>query len=137
MRGKTRKGLEEQRSGEKGSAALVAVLVVVVLLTLCGAMLSMALRSKDERGSSVDEHQALFAARSGVAHAMVQLADEDNPNRDQDIGSPDDLREFVGSGPILTDNQPLVEYFLSLPRDRDPDFSQLRKGDFSQLLAVD
>ena len=67
MRGKTRKGLEEQRSGEKGSAALVAVLVVVVLLTLCGAMLSMALRSKDERGSSVDEHQALFAARSGVA----------------------------------------------------------------------
>ena len=67
--------------------------------------LLFALRSKDERGSSVDEHQALFAARSGVAHAMVQLADEDNPNRDQDIGSPDDLREF-GGGTYWVDLQP-------------------------------
>ena len=48
---------------------------------------------------------------------------------------PEELREFVGPGPILTDDRPLVEYFLSLPRDRDPDFSKLKKGDFSQLLA--
>jgi hypothetical protein len=32
---------------------------------------------------------------------------------------PDDLGAFVGPGPIPTDDQPLVEYFLSLPRDRD------------------
>jgi len=50
---------------------------------------------------------------------------------------PDDLREFVGPGSILTDDLPLVEYFLSLPRDRDPDFSQLKKGDFSRLVVVD
>jgi spermidine synthase len=50
---------------------------------------------------------------------------------------PDELREFVGPGPILTDDRPMVEYFLSLPRDRDPDFSKLKKGDFSRLLAVD
>ena len=31
---------------------------------------------------------------------------------------PDDLRTFVGPGPLLTDDRPLVEYFLSLPRDR-------------------
>jgi len=50
---------------------------------------------------------------------------------------PEELREFVGPGPILTDDRPMVEYFLSLPRDRDPDFSKLKKGDFSRLLAVD
>ena len=50
---------------------------------------------------------------------------------------PDELREFVGEGPILTDDHPIIEYFLSLPRDRDPDFSQLKKGDFSRLVGVD
>ncbi len=49
----------------------------------------------------------------------------------------DELREFVGLGPVLTDDRPLVEYFLSLPRDRDPDFSKMKKGDFSRLLGVD
>ena len=49
---------------------------------------------------------------------------------------PDELREFVGPGPILTDDRPMVEYFLSLPRDRDPDFSKLKKGDFNRLVAV-
>ena len=32
----------------------------------------------------------------------------------------DQLRAFVGAGPVLTDDRPLVEYFMSLPRgDRD------------------
>ena len=39
---------------------------------------------------------------------------------------PDEMRAFVGEGPILTDDRPLVEYFLSLPRARDPDLSRLR-----------
>jgi spermidine synthase len=38
---------------------------------------------------------------------------------------PAELRRFVGEGPILTDDRPLVEYFLSLPRDRDMDLSGL------------
>ena len=50
------------------------------------------------------------------------------------VRRPYELRAFVGPGPILTDDQPLVEYFLSLPRDRDPDFSKMKKGDFSRLL---
>ena len=29
---------------------------------------------------------------------------------------PEELRRFVGAGPVLTDDRPLVEYFLSLPR---------------------
>ena len=50
---------------------------------------------------------------------------------------PDELREFVGPGPILTDDRPMVEYFLSLPRDRDPDFSKLKKGDFNKLVETE
>ena len=46
---------------------------------------------------------------------------------------PADLRAFVGSGPILTDNWPLVEYFLSLPRHRDIDLAPLR-GDVGPYL---
>jgi spermidine synthase len=49
---------------------------------------------------------------------------------------PDELRAFVGPGPILTDDQPLVEYFLSLPRDRDVDLSTL-KGDVHRVLVKD
>src|SRR5688500_11527507 len=41
---------------------------------------------------------------------------------------PDALRAFVGEGPILTDDQPRVEYFLSLPAN-DPliDLSPIKK----------
>ena len=34
------------------------------------------------------------------------------------------MREFVGEGPILTDDRPAIEYFLALPR-RDVDLSGL------------
>ena len=47
---------------------------------------------------------------------------------------PDELRAFVGPGPILTDDQPLVEYFLSLPRDREVDLRPL-KGDVRRIVA--
>jgi spermidine synthase len=46
---------------------------------------------------------------------------------------PDELRAFVGEGPILTDDRPLVEYFLSLPRDRAVDLSPL-KGDVRRIV---
>src|SRR5262249_18904958 len=42
------------------------------------------------------------------------------------VAGPDELRAFVGDGPILTDDKPLVEYFLSLPRDRDVDTSPMK-----------
>jgi spermidine synthase len=31
---------------------------------------------------------------------------------------PDSMRSFAGEGPILTDDRPLIEYFLSLPAER-------------------
>jgi spermidine synthase len=39
---------------------------------------------------------------------------------------PDELAAFVGAGPLLTDDRPSVEYFLSLPRNRDVDTSALK-----------
>jgi hypothetical protein len=36
------------------------------------------------------------------------------------------MSRFVGHGPVLTDDRPLVEYFLSLPRDKVLDLSGLR-----------
>jgi spermidine synthase len=50
------------------------------------------------------------------------------------VAGPDELRAFVGPGPILTDDAPLVEYFLSLPRDRDVDTSSM-KGDVRRYVA--
>jgi spermidine synthase len=49
---------------------------------------------------------------------------------------PEELRSFVGDGPLLTDDRPLAEYFLSLPRDREPDLSQL-KGDVRRFVVDD
>jgi spermidine synthase len=50
------------------------------------------------------------------------------------VAGPPELRAFVGDGPILTDDKPLVEYFLSLPRDRDVDTSSM-KGDVRRYIA--
>ena len=47
---------------------------------------------------------------------------------------PDELAAFVGPGPLLTDDRPSVEYFLSLPRDRDIDTASL-KGDVRRFVV--
>jgi spermidine synthase len=40
---------------------------------------------------------------------------------------PDGLRRFAGPGPLLTDDRPMIEYFLTLPRgDRPVDLAQVR-----------
>jgi spermidine synthase len=49
---------------------------------------------------------------------------------------PGELRAFVGDGPVLTDDRPLVEYFLSLPRGPEVNLSSL-KGDVRRYLADD
>jgi hypothetical protein len=50
------------------------------------------------------------------------------------IAGPAEMRAFVGDGPILTDDLPLVEYFLSLPRDKSIDIRGLR-GDVESKVA--
>jgi hypothetical protein len=52
----------------------------------------------------------------------------------QYVAGPEELRRFVGEGPILTDNRPLTEYFFMLPRrDRPIDFTGLT-GDVRTVL---
>jgi spermidine synthase len=47
---------------------------------------------------------------------------------------PDAMRRFVGPGPLLTDDRPLVEYHRSLPRETGPlDLSTLR-SDFAEVV---
>jgi spermidine synthase len=36
------------------------------------------------------------------------------------VAGPDELRRWVGDGPILTDDKPVIEYFLALPKDDPP-----------------
>jgi spermidine synthase len=52
------------------------------------------------------------------------------------VAGPKEIRAFVGEGPLLTDDRPLAEYFLSLPRDKAVDLSGL-KGDVRQHVAVE
>jgi spermidine synthase len=44
------------------------------------------------------------------------------------LAGPPDVRDWVGDGPILTDDRPLIEYFLSLPANEGPaDLSSLAR----------
>jgi hypothetical protein len=52
----------------------------------------------------------------------------------QFVAGPDTLRRYVGDGPILDDDRPLMEYFLSLPRDDRPvDLKEMR-DDIGQVV---
>lgn len=43
------------------------------------------------------------------------------------LAGPDQISQWLGEGPILTDDKPAIEYFLSLPRDEPPsDLSSLK-----------
>ena len=68
------KRLQSQRGDRRGSAAVVALVAVTVLVGLCGAMLMIASRSSSEGGSAVDRHQATAAAQAGLGEALVQAA---------------------------------------------------------------
>jgi spermidine synthase len=47
---------------------------------------------------------------------------------------PEEMRRFVGEGPVLTDDRPLLEYHRSLPADnRALDLSGVR-GDVAEVL---
>ena len=48
---------------------------------------------------------------------------------------PDEVREFVGDGPVLTDDKPVIEYFLSLPKNDAPGGYRGKQGSFEALLT--
>lgn len=73
---------------------------------------------------------AAFARRLGEPGARAALAslglDSFDALHGRYLADADSLRKFVGEGPILTDDQPRVEFYLSLPRsDRPVDLAGL------------
>ncbi len=50
------------------------------------------------------------------------------------IAGPDEIREFVGEGPVLTDDKPLIEYFLSLPIHDAPGGYTGRRAEIESIL---
>ena len=48
---------------------------------------------------------------------------------------PDEIREFLGDGPILSDDKPVIEYFLSLPKQDEPGGYRGKLGSFEALLT--
>ena len=55
-------------------------------------------------------------------------------NRASFTAGPNEIRAFVGDGPLLTDDRPLAEYFLSLERGGEPNLAAL-KGDVRPYVA--
>jgi predicted membrane-bound spermidine synthase len=79
-----------------------------------------------------------FDWKLAVPGARAALQDLGYPSFDalvaQYRGGPADLGALVGPGPVLTDDRPLVEYFLSLDREGSIDLSGLRP-DARAILA--
>jgi len=48
---------------------------------------------------------------------------------------PDEVRAFLGDGPILTDDKPVIEYFLSLPKNDGPGGYTGKLGVFEKILT--
>lgn len=51
------------------------------------------------------------------------------------VAGEDDVRAFIGDGPILTDDKPVIEYFLSLPKNDEPGRYTGPKGVFEKILT--
>ena len=90
-----------------------------------GTLLIGALRPLTiDRGSLAER-----IARSGLVDTLSSIG---FGGSDQMVAhyaaGPSELRRFLGPGPILTDDRPLLEYYLSLPGgDRPVDLSRLRE----------
>ena len=48
---------------------------------------------------------------------------------------PEEVRAFVGDGPILSDDKPVIEYFLSVPKDSGPGGYKGKQGVFEAILT--
>ncbi|HUE89338.1 MAG TPA: hypothetical protein VMO26_24935 [Vicinamibacterales bacterium] len=68
-------------------------------------------------------------------HGFRELFDWDlDVLRRSYLAGPEQLRQWVGSGPILTDDKPLIEYFLALPTDDPPVDLRGVRGSFEDVL---
>jgi len=67
------------------------------------------------------------------AFAAIGIHSFDDLRREFWAG-PAELRRYVGDGPILTDDRPILEFFLAMPRDQDVRFASF-KGDVNQIIG--
>jgi len=51
------------------------------------------------------------------------------------VAGTDDIKAFVGDGPLLTDDKPVIEYFLSLPKNDEPGRYTGPGGVFEKILT--
>ncbi len=79
-----------------------------------------------------------FDARSGWPGRARALRDSQITSFDALLSTftagPDEIRAFVGPGPLLTDDRPLTEYFLSLPRGLPLELASLT-GDVARFVV--
>ena len=51
------------------------------------------------------------------------------------LAGPGEMRDFAGDGPLLTDDKPMIEYFLSLPLNDGPGGYKGRRIDIDHILV--
>jgi hypothetical protein len=78
---------------ERGTATLMAVLAVAVLLGLTGAMLIVTHRNQGERTASLAQHLSFYAANSGIGHVLNNL----HAGNAGSVGTADAPVEFAGA----------------------------------------
>ncbi len=101
----------------------MALAAALVLLLLCGVMLTRSLQSRRERDGTVTEHRALLAADAGVAHALVNLT-ADNP---ANLGDAENPMAFGGGS-----------YFATIADNGDGSFTVVSTGSqASEAAAVE
>ena len=81
----------------------------------------------------------IFAGKRAAPHAAAALDEVGLRSFDELLSwytaGPDAMRRFVGPGPVLTDDQPLVEYHRSLPRDTQPLNLTSLRSDVREILG--
>jgi spermidine synthase len=93
-----------------------------------GSLLIGSIRPLDVREAELAERFAVAALQPSLAAAGFR---DPESLLGHHVASPEDLRRFIGTGPILTDDRPLLEYYLSLPVDDRPlDLSGLRRSSY-------
>jgi spermidine synthase len=93
-----------------------------------GSLLIGSIRPLDVREAELAERFAVAALQPSLAAAGFR---DPESLLGHHVASPEDLRRFIGTGPILTDDRPLLEYYLSLPDDDRPlDLSGLRRSSY-------
>jgi hypothetical protein len=108
-------------SGQSGNATVIAVIVLFVIGSLAGVVLSVTQRHSAEISALADQNRAFFVAQTGVNDALVQLEGGalalDDEGDQAWIGSSDDPVTFSGG-----------RYWVEVEREADAIFTLTSQG---------